>query len=192
MLLRTKLISAKARNKKGFTLVEAICAVFVLAIVFVGVLNAVAFSRQMVFTNNARDKASDKAQLVADEIFSTAMGFDPNDAMAESDLRTAIVSVVNNPNDPQNVDPDTAIGTVNFVTAFTEPSAMNDSMDKIECIITPVLESCADAADGTISKQEVVELGWNIQVRVFYKEIGNDYNYRCVDVSAFAPTNYVN
>lgn len=191
MLLRTKLISAKAKSKKGFTLVEAICAVFVLAIVFVGVLNAVAFSRQMIFTNNARDKASDKAQLVADEIFSTAMGFDPNDAMAESDLRTAITNVVNNPNDPQNMDPDTAIGTVNFVTAFTEPSAMNDSMDQIECIITPVLESCADAADGTVSKQEVVESGWNIQVRVFYKEIGNDYNYRCIDVSAFAPTNYV-
>lgn len=188
-MLRTKLLSAKTKSKKGFTLIEAICAVFVLAIVFVGVLNAVAFSRQMVLTNNARDKASDKAQLVADEIFSTAVGFVPG--TDDAALMTALDGAVNNlTDDPQNVDADSAIGKVNFVTTFTDPSDMDESKDYIECIISATTEKCDDAAEGTVSKQDIVELGWSIQVRVFYREIGRS-DYRCVDVTAFAPANYI-
>lgn len=184
-MLRTKLFKAKTKSKKGFTLVEAISAVFVLAIVFVGVLNAVAFSRQMVFTNNARDKASDKAQLVADEIFSTAVGYDP--ATGTVALMDALDSVLNYDSDPQNA----GIGKVNFVSSFTDPSAMDESMVQIECIISATTADYTDDVDGTVSKQNVVELGWSIKVRAYYREIGNSGDYRCVDVSAFAPTNYI-
>ena len=56
--LVTKYFKKLKKSKKGFTLVEAMCAIMIMAIVFVGILNAVSFSRQMVYTNNSREKAS--------------------------------------------------------------------------------------------------------------------------------------
>ena len=69
----------KKKSKKGFTLVEAVCSVMILAIVFAGVLNSIAFARQMVFTDNVRDKASDRAQIVADELINVCTGKNPDD-----------------------------------------------------------------------------------------------------------------
>lgn len=185
MLIKGKYFSKK--SKKGFTLVEALCSVFVLAIVFVGVLNAVAFSRQMVFTNNAREKASYKGQLIADEIFATVTGISTD---GSEDPVAAISAVVNDMDDPQNTDPDTKIGTVTKVNKLTDPKNCNGK-SLIEYTIEAVNESYSDDTDGTVSVHNVTEQGWNITVRVFYKEVGAQDDYKCVDISAFAPYNYI-
>ncbi len=188
-MLTTKFLLSKAKSKKGFTLVEALCACFVLAIVFVGVLNAVAFSKQMVLTDTARERASDKAQLIADEVFSAATGYPVTDPV--SDLVTKLVNIVNNNSDPQT-DP---IGKVAFKSkseGFTALDHMTAAQPQIECIIDPITTAADEAkADGTVSRQEVVELGWDIKVRVYYKEIQDSDKYLCVDVSAFAPSTYI-
>ncbi|MBQ3692199.1 MAG: prepilin-type N-terminal cleavage/methylation domain-containing protein [Clostridia bacterium] len=184
------------KSKKGLTLVEVICAIFVLAIVFVGVLNAVAFSRQMVFTNNAREKASFKGQLVADEIFSAATGYDPDSTTTNPE--DEIEKIVNNlTSDPQNKDSDTAIGRAQKVTTLTDPAAFTPAatdpyyieytLDKIGT--SKVVDK--EDSDTTGKYTEAVEKGWDITVRVFYKEITDDSDFRCIDISAFAPFNYI-
>ena len=191
------------KSKKGFTLVETLCAIFVLAIVFVGILNAVAFSRQMVFTNNAREKASYEGQLIADEILSAATGFNPE----TDDPTDAIEGVINNvENDPQNVKEGKTIapGTkiVNKVTTLTDPKNFKPTGDcHMEYTISKVTESYSDGMEDvpkdpaggadTVSMQEAHETGWDIVVRVFYQEIGNQGDYLCVDITAFAPYNYI-
>ncbi len=182
------------KSKKGFTLVEAICAVFVLAIVFVGVLNAVAFSRQMVLSNNAREKASYKGQLVADEIIATVTGVDPDDA--ESDPIALIEQVINNlETDPQNTDPENAVGHCTHVDTYANLTSPGDftydaTAGDVQYTLEAVGETYTDAMDGTVSVQEISQRGWNITVRVFYKEFEAQAEYKCVDITAFAPFNY--
>lgn len=182
----------KKRSKKGLTLVEVICAIFVLAIVFVGVLNAVAFSRQMVFTNNAREKASFKGQLVSDEIFSTVSGSDP-DSVSIDEINAKIADVINNDADPQNLDGDNmaAVGKVKAVPSLSDPAGFSADDDcYIEYLVTPI--GTADAVDNPSGDYtEAREKGWNITVRVFYNEISADSDFRCVDISIFAPFNYI-
>lgn len=187
------------KSKKGLTLVEILCAVFVLAIVFVGVLNAVAFSRQMVFTNNSKEKASFKGQLVADEIFSIVSGSDP-DTVSVEDISTKIADVVNNEEDPQNNAEDSraAVGKATYVGRYddlSDPASFTPVEDSyIEYAIEPIDASMVvDNAvnDGTGQYTEAREKGWNITVRVFYHEISADSEYRFVDISVFAPFNYI-
>lgn len=176
------------------TLVEVICAIFVLAIVFVGVLNAVAFSREMVFSNNSREKASFKGQLIADEIFSLATGCDPEEADAETKLINKIEAVVNNNSDPQNNDIDEKgkIGRALYVDNFTEPDAFVPVDDAyIQYTIEKVSAVDEPGSDETGNFTIIHEKGWNISVRVFYHQIADNSDYRCVDISLFAPLNYI-
>ena len=186
----------KAQSKRGFTLVEAAASVMILAIVCAGVLNAVAFSREMVFSNNAREKASDKAQLVADEIISAAMGENPKDASALNVIVARVNDITTNSLEgTTNIQAD-AIGVVTQVDEFHEPANENEL---IQYIITPV-ETAADVerdTDVTVNKikqkvtvHDVVVEGWNINVRVYYKMIGSGGTYRVVDVSGFAPRDF--
>lgn len=180
------------KSKKGLTLVEVLCAIFVLAIVFVGVLNAVAFSRQMVFTNNSREKASFKGQLVADEVLSIATGFNPNED--PTDMLAQIDNVLNDMSDPQNNDSETAVGKVERVNTLSDPASFNpgDSGALIQCKITGVTsETSNEVSDGSGTYTEAVEIGWDITVRVFYREISGDSDFRCIDITAFAPSNYI-
>lgn len=187
MLLKNKFFGMK-KSKKGFTLVETMAAIMIFAIVVVGILNAVAFARQMVFTDNVKEKASDKAQLIADEIITTAMGHDPNSTTEPADVISAIALVTNDSSDPQTA----LIGEVTNVSSFTDPASYVEGTDpEIQYIIAPVSSSATDAVDGTVSLQEVQEAGWNITVRVYYQRINNNDSYDCVEVSAFAPFSYV-
>lgn len=183
----------KKKSKQGMTLVEVICAIFILAIVFVGVLNAVAFSREMVFSNNTREKASYKAQLVADEIFTLATGCDP-EVMSEAELSSKIDTVLNSGNDPQNNDTDESgnIGIVKYVGSLSETSAFKaEGGAYIEYTIEKVTASDTDESDANGTYAKVGEKGWNITVRVFYHQINENSEYRCVDISVFAPLNYI-
>lgn len=190
----------KKKSKKGLTLVEVICAIFVLSIIFVGILNAVAFSRQMVFTNNSREKASFKAQLVADEIFATAAGKDP-DSVEASALADTINAVLNNEEDPQNIDEENmaAVGTVRYAgegeESLSDPSDFVDDGDcYVEYSIDPVKSSEVyenEGDEGLGKYNEVAQRGWNIKVRVFYREIGSNSDFRVVDLSIFAPFNSI-
>ena len=113
------------KSKKGLTLVEVLCAIFVLAIVFVGVLNAVAFSRQMVFSNNSREKASFRGQLVADEVLSICTGLNPTNVDDLTTVATKVDGVLNDMSDPQNNDSETAVGKVERVNTLSDPASFN-------------------------------------------------------------------
>lgn len=190
----SKYYSRKAKSKKGFTLVEAVASVIILAIVCVGVLNAVAFSREMVFSNNSREKASDKAQLVADEIVAAATGVDPTDPAGnpEGIIQSNVDAIANNAAvGTTNIQTD-AIGKVNRVAAFSTPT--NDN-ELVQYILTKVVDSTdvehdTDVRVSGINQKATVHdatlVGWDIKVRVYYKMVGSS-DYRVVDVSAFAP-----
>ncbi len=190
----SKYYSRKAKSKKGFTLVEAVASVIILAIVCVGVLNAVAFSREMVFSNNSREKASDKAQLVADEIVAAATGVDPSDPAGnpEGIIQSNVDAIANNAAaGTTNIQTD-AIGKVNRVAAFSTPT--NDN-ELVQYILTKVVDSTdvehdTDVRVSGIHQKATVHdatlVGWDIKVRVYYKMVGSG-DYRVVDVSAFAP-----
>lgn len=178
----------KKKSKKGFTLVEAICAVMVLAIVFVGVLNAVAFSRQMLFTNNAKEKASDNAQLIADQIFTLASDYDPDDSSALSNLTSELSSTL-------STSDNDGIGAITYVTAFSDdrstlPAGYSYS---IQYMIAPVSAATTNITDGAgaVIGQETTQKGWNITVRCYYLRLGTDDNWNCVEVSAFASPNVI-
>jgi len=183
------------KSKKGMTLVEVVCSVMVLAIVFVGVLNAVAFSRQMVFSNNSREKASFKGQLVADEIFSLATGYNPD--TQEEELRTKLSDALTAADDPQNSEDANGFGNAKLVDTLTDPSVFTPGDDKsyiqytIEGIGKSVSKSNKDTDADNVPYVDSVEIGWNIKVRVFYQEIGLQSGYRCVDIPVFAPLNYI-
>lgn len=181
----------KLHSKKGITLVETVCAIMILAIVCVGVLNAVAFSREMVYTNNSREKASDKAQLIADEIVTAAAGVDPSASDGVTIIQSKVNSIANNAaaTDVQNSE----IGNVKNVLNFADPTS-DDEM--IQYILTPVTDSTVVDAEmkvivGGIERRttthDVKQPGWDIQVRVYFKRIGGQDEYRSVDVSAFSP-----
>lgn len=191
----SKIIKNKTRSKKGFTLVEAMCSVVILAIVTVGVLNAVAFSREMIYSNNNRDKASDKAQLVADEIVSAVTGVDPT--LGEEAFVTIDNKVYAIANDSAGGDIQSrVIGNVIRVGEFEAPDPDDSDPTLIQYILIPretdedneVTEVVrVDGADAEINVVESMQSGWDIQVRVYYKQIGGSGNYKAVDVSAFAP-----
>ena len=176
------------KSKKGFTLVEALASVMILALVFVGILNAVAFARQMVFTDNVRDLASEKAQLISDEIIATAEGHDPTQAAEIINIETEVSQIANNASDTQT----DLIGEATKVNTFTDPAAfVKGTTPEIQYIITPVTDSVIDTDNGTVSYKEVVQAGWNVKVRVYYQRINQNDAYDCVEVSAFAPHSYI-
>lgn len=181
----------KKTSKKGFTLVEAICSIIILAMVFAGVLNSVAFARQMVFTNNIRDKASDRGQLIADEMITVCTGYDP-DVNPSDTINNAIVpqikEIINNDDDPQVG----SIGKVEHVASFTDLSSYDSSKPEIEFTIEPVTEAYADGTDtyGNDFKS-AQEKGWNITIRIYYKSINGNRSWQATEISAFAPYNYI-
>ena len=183
------------KSKKGMTLVEVVCSVIVLSIVFVGVLNAVAFSRQMVFSNNSREKASFKGQLVADEIFSIATGYNPDTQVDE--LKTKLSDALMADDDPQNSTEGNDFGKAKLVGTLTDPSAFVLGEDKsyieytVEAIGKSASKNNKDTDSDSTPYVDSVEIGWNITVRVFYQEIGGHSGYRCVDIPVFAPLNYI-
>jgi len=187
----------KRKSKKGLTLVEVICAMFVIMIVFVGVLNAVAFSRQMVFSNNSRESASYKGQLVADEIFSLATGCDP-DSISEAELSDKLKPILENVNDPQNVEEDDKkiVGVVTYADPLPDPSAFSPDAKNsyIQYKIKAIKESDSkneEVTEGSETHNDVREKGWDITVRVYYREISDNSPFRCVDYAIFAPFNSI-
>jgi len=185
------------KSKKGFTLVEAMCSIMIMAIVFVGILNAVSFSRQMVFTNNSREKASDKGQLVADEIISIATGYDPGepiDPTVTGNLSAAINAVLNNGGTgTANDDPQyEIIGAVEYVASFPELADYDPSTSaEIQYTLTPVSASLVDTEVDGVTAKFASERGWDIKVRVYYQSVGAGNGYNVAELTAFAPTNYI-
>ena len=174
------------------------CSVIILAIVCVGVLNAVAFSREMIFSNNNREKASEKAQLVADEIIIALAGISPEDSTALGQIDTKMNNIAND-----NTAADTQLSTIGKVIrrdkadGFKPPS--NDD-EMIQYIVDPVKADTDVATDigvridggsavATIHTPSIP--GWDITVRVYYKQVGNTGDYKVVEVSAFAPRDSV-
>lgn len=199
-MLQINFMKRKARSKKGFTLVEVITAIMVFAIVTVGILNAVAFSREMIYSNNSRDKASEKAQLVADEIVSIATGVEPTGS-TKADIVAAVKKVTNAPDSStaNNVQAE-AIGEASMVSEFTTPGPEGVTMIqyKIEPLevedafeTTRVVRKDDSGRDVEAQKIETQSKGWKIQVRAYYKNIGGSDEYRCVDINAFAPYNII-
>lgn len=193
----TKYLKRITKSKKGFTLVEAICSILIMAIVFVGILNAVSFSRQMVFTNNAREKASDRGQLVADEIFSIATGYDPGDPIdlnVVDNLHNAIDAVINNggtgtANDDPQYD---LIGKVQYVYGFEDVTNFNPETDcEIQYTLTPVGEVFVDTENDGLTAKWLKQRGWEIKVRVYYQTVGQGNRYNAAELSVFAPANYI-
>ncbi len=191
----SKIFRTKVRSKKGITLVETVCAVMILAIVTVGVLNAVAFSREMIYSNNSREKASDKAQLIADEIITIASHCDPSGSTIKTAIEGKVDTIANNtsPTDVQHNN----IGNVISVDNFYVPTNQNEM---IQYILTPVTDSTVTETEkkvivGGIEQKTTIydakQPGWDIQVRVYYKNIGGKDEYRMADVRAFAPYNVV-
>lgn len=182
----------KAKSKKGFTLVEAVCGIMILAIVTVGVLNAVAFSREMVYTNNSREKASDKGQFVADELFIAATGVDPADTTGVS----TIVGKMNAYANASDVQTE-SIGIVKNVSAFSAPVDDNEMIQYILTAVpgdTDIEFDTEEKVSGIMTKSTVhkaVRSGWDIQIRVYYRKVGGDDELKYVDISAFAPYDYV-
>lgn len=199
-MLRSNFFKKKARSKKGFSLVEAMCSIVILAIVTVGVLNAVAFSREMIYTNNARDKASDKAQLVADEIISAVTGVDP--ALGSQAFNNIDMTVNAIANDSTGADVQArAIGKVARVGVFETPDDDNDAL--IQYILTPrevdydedvvkTFRSGDTGEDVEITVTESVQSGWQIDIRVYYKQIGGGNAYKMIDLHVFAPVDVAN
>lgn len=200
----TKFFKKKLKSKKGFSLVESICGIMLLAVITVGVLNSVAFSREMIYTNNAREKASDKAQLVADEIVASATGVDPaGDDAAVSYIVNKMNEIANTENpigtvkDIQTDD----IGKVYYMKDGFETPALNDPDPKLiqytlEPVKTGSLEETkekfkVDGVDLNVDVRKAVQVGWKIKVRVYYGKIGGEATYRTVDFDAFAAKNQV-
>ena len=195
----TKYFKKLKKSKKGFTLVEAMCAIMIMAIVFVGILNAVSFSRQMVYTNNSREKASDKAQLVADEMISIATGFDPGETLdptVTENLKVAIETVLNNAGaEGVEADPQYAlIGGVEYCSEdFVDASEFNpDTNSYIQYKLEPVGTSLEEKDNAGIAYKEASQRGWKITIRVYYQSIGGNNRYTAEELVAFAPTNYIN
>ncbi len=179
----------KTKSKKGVTLVEVLCSVLILAIVFAGVLNAVAFSQQMVYTDNVRDKASDISQLVADEVMNICTGKDPEDTSSPAAIENDINDIVNNTIDPQYA----SIGEVKIVPGFTSLEAYDPTHDpQVQVMIEPVTESMADNTVAGIQTKETTQAGWNITLRVYYRSVNGKKNWTATEISAFAPFNTVN
>lgn len=178
----------RKNTKKGFTLVEAICSVMIMAIVFAGVLNAIAFSKQMVYTENVRDKASDKAQLIADELISVCTGKNPDDPNLTTSVLPAIESdinsIINNNQDPQFA----SIGQVHLVNTLTDVKVFNPSVnDTIQVTITPVSGTLSDSTVGGIACKDSTQAGWDITLRIYYRAIGGKDSWQATEISAFAP-----
>ncbi len=174
------------KSKKGFTLVEVLASIFVLTIVFMGVLCAVAFSRQMVFTNNNKEKASDQAQLVADEIITLVTGeenYGDATTKVEAYYRTGAGAEAGT-----KMDRDIADVTI---SGFAEPTA--SSPERIQYIITSVTSSSADRSDAAGNAYvETQQQGYNITVRVYYDKINGNGGYECVEINGFAASVYIN
>lgn len=56
------------QSKKGFTLVEVLAAIIILALVTTGILAGLGFSQKMVLTNSAKDAHAAQVQQAADII----------------------------------------------------------------------------------------------------------------------------
>lgn len=181
----------KKKSKKGFSLVEALCSVMILAIVFAGVLNSVVFSRQIVLTQNIRDVSSDRGQLIADELITICMKYNPdeydatnhnqgvNQALAA--IQAEIDSVINYADDPQYND---EIGGIAVVNTFTDATSFNPNTDKrTQVKIQFVEESITDKTD----HKEIKQAGWDITVRLYYQAIGSQGPWQGTDITAFAP-----
>ena len=181
----TKLKERYCKSKKGFTLVEVLASLFVLVIVFTGVLSAVAFSRQMVFTNNNKEKASDEAQLIADEIVSVTKGC--------VDLTAALTDVADyfapDPSDPTataraeekaKVEDFGYTGTGNHCQYVIEGVGFSSTDTDIDVTTT--------VSGSTVSAVETKQQGFKITVRVYYSRINGDGGYECVEITAFSPT----
>lgn len=168
------------KSKKGFTLVEVLASIFVLTIVFMGVLCAVAFSRQMVFTNNNKEKASDQAQLVADEIITVVTGED-DFAVAQTKITDYYTSGAGAGTD------------IRQVTAFAEPTASNPQ--RIQYTITEAAAATSTDADSTDAEGnayvETKQQGYNITVRVYYDRINGNGGYECVEINGFAASVFI-
>ncbi len=181
----------KKKSKKGFTLVEAVCSVMILAIVFAGVLNSIAFARQMVFTDNVRDKASDRAQIVADELINVCTGKNPDDpdlTNVLASIENEVNDVINNADDPQYDH----VGNVTLVSSLTGVDAYNPAHNpEIQVTIEPVSESMADVTVGGFDSKETTQAGWNITLRIYYQAIGRQDHWQATEISAFAPYTYV-
>lgn len=188
-MLLSNYFRKKKSSKKGFTLVEAMCSVVILAIVFVGVLNAVAFARQMVYADNVRDKASDKGQIIADEMISICTGYDPEDPNAKTSIVAELTDILNNSSDPQFA----SIGEAEHAaTGFKDLSSFNPATDKlIQYTITPVLESTSTNTIGGHTAVSTTEKGWEITVRIYYQAINQNNSWQASQYSAFAPYNYI-
>lgn len=172
------------KSKHGFTLVEALAAVFVLVIVFTGVLNAVMFSRQMTFKNNMKEKASDQAQIIADVMQAAATG-----ASDITDAKNAIEAAVNDTTD----DLYTQIGEISYVTTFGYTggsSTVQPRQYTISDVNDTDTDITASGISGTASGQRISEQGYLITIRVYYEAINDSNDYECVEVTAFAPVNY--
>jgi len=190
-MLPIKFLKRKLHSKKGMTLVETLCAVMVLAIVCVGVLNSVAFSREMVYTNNEREKASYKAQFVADEIISAATGMTPPDDAGTIVGKVEKIANSTGGDDIQNE----SIGSVENIgngNDFHEPIG-DDNF--IQYKLIPVEEDTVsdtdiavkvDGIDQVTTIHAVKQTGWDIIVRVYYKRVGGEDGYNFVEVNAFA------
>lgn len=148
----------------------------------------------MVYTNNSREKASDYAQLVADEIVSAATGVDPTDVAGnpEGIIQSNVDAIANSAGPTtSNIQTD-SIGRVNKVDSFYTPT---NEDEMIQYTLTKVTDSTDIEYDTDVivsginqksSVHEVKMIGWDIQVRVYYRESGSS-DYRVVDVYAFAP-----
>lgn len=182
MLLATdnkkRLLKRFNKSKKGFTLVEVLASAFVLVIVFTGVLSAVAFSRQMVFTDNEREKASDEAQLIADEIISVAKG-----SADISDASTKIADYYTALSTPKNVADMTAFG-------FSYSGGTTES--KYQYTLAESSDNCTDTdtsgLSGTLQGKVTTQQGFDLTVRVYYQRINGGGGYDCVEVTAFVPS----
>lgn len=181
-ILKSK-FTPKSKSKKGYTLVEALGACFVLMIVFTGVLNSVAFAQRLVYSNNSKEKASDTAQLVADELIVVARG---SDDVTAAQTKIA-ASKVFDTSDPQYA----IIGDVQEVVAFSEPDAahgviqytlayQNNSTTNVDITV----------GGANVQGSSVKQDGILINVRVYYKRFTNSSKYDCVDLVAFAPKDY--
>lgn len=195
--MRTKLFKRKMHSKKGYTLVELVCAIAVFAIVCAGILNAVAFSREMVYTNNSRDKASDKAQFVADELVAAATGIDPSAADGPALIQAKMESiVVDNEALAQTAEAE-QIGHVTLMAdgVFKDPES-DEQLIQYTLTAIPadedndILEDVGGITQA-VNGRDIKQAGWDINIRVYYKQIGGGGSYRSVDVSAFAPQSYV-
>ena len=90
----------------------------ILAFVCAGVLSSVAYSREMIYSNNSREKASDKAQFISDEIIVAATGVDPAAPDGATLIATSMNSIANNAS-ASDIQTE-SIGVVNFVSDYLQ------------------------------------------------------------------------